>query len=141
MQPMSEIASRVLIADDDDDFREAAASVLARAGYDVQEAYDGAEVLEWVRVGAELGLRSADVAIFDVHMPAFTGVELLAEMRRAGKMTPVILITAMCNDEVRAAATRWGAATILEKPFEAESLMTAVLNATWLDNAQRDSRR
>jgi FixJ family two-component response regulator len=54
-------------------------------------------------------------------------------------MTPVILITAMCDDEVRAEAKRWGAATIVEKPFEADSLLTAVVNATWLDAMRRAS--
>jgi DNA-binding response OmpR family regulator len=140
MRSTSEISSRVLIADDDDTFREAAARVLMRAGYDVQEAADGAQVLEWVRVGEELGLRPPDVIIFDVNMPSFTGVELLADMRRSGRMTPVILMTALCNDEIRAAALQWGAATILEKPFEAESLMTAVINATWLDSMQNAHR-
>jgi DNA-binding response OmpR family regulator len=137
MRPIQDGRCRVLIADDDDGFRNAAASVLARAGFEVQEAYDGDEVLEWARVGWELRLRAPDVIIFDVHMPGLTGVELLEEMRLSGCMTPVILVTAMCTDAIREAALQWGAATILEKPFESDTLLTAVVNATWLDAMKR----
>jgi DNA-binding response OmpR family regulator len=129
-----------LIADDDDLFRASAAAVLTRAGFSVLQAVDGPDVLEWARVGWELGLRAPDVVIFDVHMPSLSGLELLAEVRSAGCTTPVILVTALCDDEIREAAKRLGAATLLEKPFEAESLLTAVVNATWLDAMRRASR-
>jgi DNA-binding response OmpR family regulator len=139
MRPIHDGQCRVLIADDDDGFRNASASVLVRAGFEVQEAYDGDEVLEWARVGWELRLRAPDVIIFDVHMPGLTGIELLEEMRLAGCNTPVILVTAMCTDAIREAALRWGAATVLEKPFESDTLLTAVVNATWLDAMKRAS--
>jgi len=72
-----------LIADDDDLFRASAAAVLTRAGFSVLQAVDGPDVLEWARVGWELGLRAPDVVIFDVHMPSLSGLELLAEVRCA----------------------------------------------------------
>jgi DNA-binding response OmpR family regulator len=136
---MNASTCRVLIADDDEEFRQLTATVLTRTGFEVEEACDGADVLAWARRGLELGLQAPDVVIFDVHMPSLSGVELLAEMRRAGCMMPVILITAMCDDEIRAAAEHWGATTLIEKPFEAESLTAAVVNATWLDAMRRAS--
>jgi DNA-binding response OmpR family regulator len=139
MDSSSGSGCRVLIADDDDGFRTSVAAILSRAGLSVLEAVDGADVLEWARVGWELGLKAPDVVIFDVHMPSVSGLELLAEVRAAGCQTPVILITALCDDAIREAAERLGAATILEKPFEAESLLTALINVTWLDAMRRDS--
>jgi FixJ family two-component response regulator len=137
MQPMTGNGSRVLLADDDEGFRTSAAAVLARAGFSVLQAQDGADVMEWARVGWELGLKAPDVVIFDVHMPGLSGIELLGEVRQAGCHTPVILVTALCDAQILDAAERLGAATLLEKPFEAETLLTAVLNAHWLDGMRR----
>jgi CheY-like chemotaxis protein len=69
----------------------------------VEQVSDGGAVLEWARRGLELELDAPDVVVFDVHMPSLTGVDLLAEMRRAGCMTPVILVTALPDDEIRQA--------------------------------------
>lgn len=128
---------RVLIADDDDDLRERLASLLARRGYETWEATNGQEVIDWLHVGRNLGLTAPDVIVLDVRMPCYSGVSLLAELRRAGWHLPIILITAHADDEVRDAATIWGAAAVLEKPFSTDSLETVLLDAAWLSDRAR----
>lgn len=128
---------RVLIADDDEDLREHLASLLAQRGYQTFEAADGEEVLEWLTVGRDLGLIAPDVIVLDVRMPGRTGVNLLTELRRAGWHLPIVLMTALVDDEVRDAAIVWGAAAVLQKPFSTDALETVLLNMTWLSDRAR----
>jgi CheY-like chemotaxis protein len=128
---------RVLIADDDDDLRERLASLLALHGYQTFEAASGDEVIEWLTVSRDLGLIAPDVIILDVRMPGHTGVSLLTELRRAGWHLPIVLMTALVDDEVRDAAVVWGAAAVLQKPFSTDALETVLLNMTWLSDRAR----
>jgi two-component system response regulator (stage 0 sporulation protein F) len=128
---------RVLIADDDDVLREQLAALLARRGYETREAATGQEVVDWLRVGHELGLTPPDVIVLDVHMPCGSGVDLLTELRRAGWHLPVVLMSACVDDDVRDAAVVWGAAAVLEKPFSTDALETVLLNATRLNDRAR----
>ena len=112
---------RILLADDNDLFRELVATRLASAGYDIREAIDGEEALEWLSVSKELGLAPPEVIVLDVEMPRRSGIDVLVELRRAGRTTPVVLLTALVKPELRATAAQWNA-TILEKPFTLETL-------------------
>jgi CheY-like chemotaxis protein len=128
---------RVLIADDDDELREHLASRLEGHGYQTFEAASGHEVIEWLTVSRDLRLIAPDIIVLDVRMPGHTGVRLLTELRRAGWHLPVVLMTALVDDEVRDAAVVWGAAAVLQKPFSTEALETVLLNMTWLSDRAR----
>lgn len=128
---------RVLIADDDDDLREKLAQLLGRRGCLTWEARNGAEVIDWLRVSHDLALPPPDVMLLDVRMPRHTGLDLLTELRRSGWHLPVVLMTALVNDEVRDAAIVWGAAAVLEKPFSSDALETVLLNVRWLSERAR----
>ena len=105
----------------------------------MEQVSDGGAVLEWARRGLELDRDAPDVVVFDVHMPSLTGVDLLAEMRRAGCMTPVVLVTAMPDDEIRQAVAHWGNARLLEKPFGIDTLVSEIVHAAWQDATRRSS--
>ncbi|HEY1695252.1 MAG TPA: response regulator [Polyangiaceae bacterium] len=128
---------RVLIADDDDDLREKLVVLLGRRGCLTREARNGAEVLDWLRASRDLAVAPPDVLLLDVRMPRFTGVDLVAQLRRAGWHLPIVLMTALVDDEVRDAAVVWGAAAVLEKPFSSDTLETVLLNVTWLSERAR----
>jgi PAS domain S-box-containing protein len=101
----------LLVEDDEDDFlvtRDALRSIS-------QEHM----VLQWVDNGEqalteiESGLH--DVCLLDYRLGASTGLELLAQMRQRGWYGPVILLTAMGNDELDQQAMGAGAADYLDK--------------------------
>jgi CheY-like chemotaxis protein len=119
-----------LVADDDDDMRLLVAEALRADGYHVVEARDGAELVEHLRTAIDDPTLRPDVVVTDVLMPRLSGLGVLGALRRATWNVPVIVITAMADDSVRAVARRLGAVAVLKKPFDIDDLRTAVLNAS-----------
>jgi len=80
---------RVLVIDDNEDTRELMAAILVSRGHDVVTAHDGPSAL------AILGERCHDVALVDIGLPGFDGIELvrLARERHPGLPTKLVAIT------------------------------------------------
>jgi DNA-binding NtrC family response regulator len=111
----------VLIVDDEAAVRRFAARVLAREGFEVLEATDGAEALDLVKDGEA----SIDVVVSDIVMPRMNGVELMQALSLSHPGLPVILMSGYAT----AALSELGIATpcsILTKPFQAERLLAEV---------------
>jgi FixJ family two-component response regulator len=66
--------------------------------------------------------------VVDVHMPEMSGLELLDAMRSDGTIKPAVLITGALDHAIQRAAAR-GGVILLEKPFTAEHLVDAILEA------------
>ena len=123
-------APRVLLAEDDQDFRVLLATVLRAAGFEVLEAGNGAELFDYVAFGLMGGQakRSFDIIVSDIEMPGYSGLEVLNGIRDACVTIPVILITAFGDPDKHQAAERLGA-TLLDKPFDLADLEQAVHTA------------
>jgi len=121
---------KVMIADDDDDFRAVVVAALRAEGHSTVEACDGEELveaLERFRAGAP-GLRP-DVLITDVKMPKLSGFGVLESLRSARWNLAVVVVTAMSHESIDVVAKRLGAAQVLHKPFDPAALLAAVRNA------------
>jgi two-component system, chemotaxis family, chemotaxis protein CheY len=83
-------ARGVLVVEDDDDLREVLAEALRLAGYQVDDARDGADALDRLRSGARPAL-----VILDLVMPRMDGRQLLAAMGEDPDLAaiPVVLAT------------------------------------------------
>ncbi len=115
------MTTRVLIADDDAVVRDVVRRYLERDGLEVLVAADGNEAL---RV---LGTERIDVAVLDVMMPGPTGLSLCRTLRQGGDYTvPVILLTALSEEDDRIAGLEAGADDYLTKPFSARELALRV---------------
>ena len=120
----------VLLAEDDARMRRLLAAALRLDGFEVVEAKDGAELLEGIgnlilhpRDG-----RVVDLVITDVRMPFTTGLDVVAGLRRAEWITPVIVITAFGDEATHAEAQRLGAVAVFDKPFDVNELRIAALH-------------
>ena len=84
----------------------------------IEEASDGNAALKKLRDV------SIDLIISDWHMEPMTGIELLREVRGAGKLKhiPFIMITAESKSENVIAAKEAGVSNYIVKPFNAETL-------------------
>jgi len=113
------VTPRVLIADDDRDFLDAIAAAVRHLGVDVIRATSGGELIERM---AEEG--PFDLVITDISMPWMSGLQALQAARTAGVQTPVIVMTALRDEQLpaRVAAIGGGAAVFLQKPFELPAL-------------------
>ncbi len=113
----------VLVVDDDADVRMLLTMYLALDGFHAEEAADAAEALDAIR------RHRPDMVLLDVMMPGRDGLDLLAELRRAGDI-PVIMVTARGEEADRVMGLRLGADDYIVKPFSPAELVariTAVL--------------
>ncbi len=119
--------STVLIAEDDGDMRALLAVDLRTSGYDVVEVKNGRDLLRAIETGVVAGDRvQPDLIVSDIRMPGSTGLEVLRALRTSDWAMPVILITAFGDPETHEEARRLGAATVLDKPFDLQTLRHAV---------------
>jgi CheY-like chemotaxis protein len=109
----------VLVVDDDSAIRYVLSSFLARAGYNVRNAADGAEAL------ADIRECCPQVVVLDLDMPVLPGAELLQLMRRDAQLcdVPVILMTGLIYIPKPVQALAQG---VLEKPFMFAELLAAI---------------
>jgi len=110
----------VVVVDDDEAARVSLAQMLRLRCYTVQAFASAEAVLAWP------GLRDADCVISDVKMPGMDGEELLAEMKRNGFPSPVIMITGHGDVAMSVRCLKAGAYDFVEKPFDADVLMACV---------------
>ncbi len=120
------IRKKILLADDEDDFRELMTLYLRRVDrYELFEARDGGEALE--KAIAE----SPDLILLDLMMPVLDGFQVASELTaRLGVSAPKILIVTGRNlVEEDAAILLSGAIGIMRKPVKMEQLLKNVERA------------
>lgn len=127
---------RILVAEDDAEFRELLVTALRRDDYSVTPVHSGVDLLDAIVEGLLARQRHPeyDLIVSDIRMPGFDGLELLGGIRASGFDLPVILITAFADKDVRHLA-REHRAVLLDKPFELGDLRLRV--AASLANHER----
>jgi two-component system response regulator AtoC len=107
---------RILIVDDEVDFREALAESLADAGHAVLQAGGAAEAL------AEIERAPVDLLLTDIRMRGASGLELLEAARVRMAECRLIVMTAFASVETAVQALRGGAHDYLVKPLNFEAV-------------------
>lgn len=116
-------STTVLVVEDDNSMREAIERLLNAAGF-TTAVYSSAEELLAVRP-----VEGDACVVSDLKLPAMSGLELLAQLRRHSWRGPLILITAHNSPGVREAAKQSGVAGYLAKPFLGSALLAAIRTA------------
>lgn len=111
---------RLLLADDEQELVRAIQVILESQGYSVDSVYDGKDAYEYA------ALAEYDGIILDIMMPTFSGLEVLEKLRKEGKQTPVLLLTAKSTIEDRIDGLDLGADDYLTKPFAMGELLARV---------------
>jgi two-component system copper resistance phosphate regulon response regulator CusR len=108
---------RVLVIEDERKVLRSLERGLKLEGYDVATALTGED-------GSRLALsQSFDCLVLDLMLPGKDGLQVLADLRRAGKQTPVIILTARDAIEDRVTGLDAGADDYLVKPFAFAELL------------------
>ncbi|AUI64766.1 response regulator transcription factor [Amycolatopsis sp. BJA-103] len=110
---------RVLVVDDDETVRDVVRRYLEVAGFDVDVAGDGTEGL---RLFSETG---PDLVVLDVMMPGLNGLEVCRRLRQVSQV-PVVMLTALGEEENRIAGLQLGADDYVTKPFSPKELALRV---------------
>jgi len=111
---------RVLLVEDSETLSRSLRRALKHSGYAVDTAGDGETGL------ATAELNDYDVIVLDIMLPRLDGLSVLRRLRKAGKETHVLLLTARDTVADRVEGLRQGADDYLVKPFALEELLARV---------------
>jgi DNA-binding NtrC family response regulator len=125
------MSANVLVADDEALIRKALRGVLAKEGFQVTEASNGAEA--WDRFRSE----RPDVVLLDLVLGDADGLDLLRRMHAESPDTKVLVVTAHATIRAAVDAMRLGGYDFIKKPFELEEVIAAVRNAARTSRLER----
>lgn len=111
---------RVLVAEDDRRIAEALAASLAAAGFVPEIETNGEDI--WHRGDTE----DFDAIILDLGLPTLDGLTILKRWRKAGRKTPVLVLTARGHWEERVEGIEAGADDYVTKPFRVEEVVARI---------------
>ncbi|HLW97449.1 MAG TPA: sigma-54 dependent transcriptional regulator [Candidatus Acidoferrales bacterium] len=128
--------TRVLVADDQPDVREALRLLLKNEGYEIQSAASPAEII------TALEAREFDIVLMDLNYARDTtsgaeGLDLLMRIQAMDSALPVIVMTAWGSVQVAVEAMRRGARDFIQKPWENARLLAIVRNQVELRQSLR----
>jgi len=125
----------VHVVDDEVSVREALTVLLSTAGIE-SRSYGSAE-----QYLASTQLTEPACVLVDIHLPGMSGIELLKRIAGAKSNLRVIMITAYGDVPTAVSAMKAGAYNFVEKPFDAEALLTIVEEALSRADKDRDVQR
>jgi two-component system chemotaxis response regulator CheY len=115
------MGQKVLVVDDSPFIYKAVKRALEPQGFEViGHALNGQQGMEMY---AEL---KPDLITLDVTMPVMDGIETARRLCAVGAKTPVVMLTAMGDDELMETARKYGVKRFVSKPFTAEQLLSTV---------------
>ena len=113
---MAQVATKVLIVEDDPDFAESLMIALGVHNCDVDIARTGEEA---IRKFKDI---CYDIAFMDIKLPGKNGVESLAEIRNFCPAAHVVMMTGFSEASLLEQAREAGAVDILRKPFRLKEM-------------------
>jgi two-component system, OmpR family, response regulator ChvI len=108
---------RVVIVEDDENYREIVSSELEWHGFAVRSFPDGDALLGSLDAAAE-----ADVIVLDWWLPTISGIDLLPELRQRGVTLPVVFLTSHADPTYEKRAFERGALDFVDKTRGVEIL-------------------
>ena len=116
--------ARILVIDDNDEFRDIVKRWLEEAGYEVSEAANGEEGIKRYRE------KPAELVIADIIMPKKEGIETMMELKRDFPDVKIIAVSGGGvvdpKDYLEGAKLIGGAMRTFAKPFKKEELLQAI---------------
>ncbi len=122
----------ILIVEDDNTIRVTVGNFLARLGFDVEVAEDGAQAL------AMLKERSFSLILLDLRLPDMNGLDILATIRESDDRPLVVIMTAYPEVRTAVAALKAGAYDYINKPFDLEDLRELIGRALETHRLRRE---
>jgi len=113
----------ILITDDDTGCRESLRDIVEAEGFRTRLAASGEEALDIVR------REPVHLALFDMQMPALTGLETLQMVRQINALLPCILVTADVTEWLMRQALRARAYSVIAKPVSKNVVLYTVVRA------------
>ncbi len=114
------MSKRVLIVEDEKNIVDILSFNLSREGYDTLEALDG-------KTGLQLALeQDPDLILLDLMLPEMNGFDVCRTLRKQGRTTPIIMLTAREEETDKVLGLELGADDYITKPFSMRELLARV---------------
>ena len=118
--------TRILLVEDEENYREPLALGLRRDGFEVVEAQDGAAAIErFEAAGRSGGPAPIDLVLLDLMLPRLSGTEVCRRIRRISRV-PVIMVTAKDSEVDKIVGLEIGADDYVTKPYSYRELLARV---------------
>jgi two-component system, LuxR family, response regulator FixJ len=125
----------IFVVDDDPGVRDSLSTVLTLEGYHVTSFAEGDSFIAAARA------RTPTCIILDVHMPGRSGLDILKELNAQNYDAPIFIISGRVDIPTAVDAIKHGALDFIEKPFDADTVVNRVREATaaWRRRASADA--
>ena len=117
--------TRILLVEDEENYRVPLAFSLRRDGFDVVQAADGVEAVEAFEAAGPSGGGAIDLVLLDLMLPRLSGIEVCRRIRRTSTV-PVIMLTARDSEADTVVGLRIGADDYVTKPYSYRELLARV---------------
>ena len=125
--------NRILLIDDEENFRHMLSVILKKRGYDVEAASNGIDGLKKVDTG------SYDTVLCDIRMPQMDGLEFLQEAQKAGCESTIIMMSAYGTLDTAIEAMKLGAYDYISKPFKPDEIILTLKKAEERERLRREN--
>jgi DNA-binding response OmpR family regulator len=125
--------AKILLVDDDPPVSEVVGAYLTRSGLAVEYAADGVTAL------AVAGRTRPDLVVLDLMLPGLSGLEVCTRLRQTRPDLPVVMLTALGEENDRILGLETGADDYLVKPFSPRELVLRVRSVLRRSGAWSDT--
>ena len=112
--------SHILVVDDHAEIRKSVSQYLERNGFRTSSAEDTSAMNECLNRG------NIDLVVLDIMLPGESGLEACTRLRREENLVPILMLTALGDDEERIKGLNTGADDYLAKPFNPKELVARI---------------
>ena len=114
---------KILLVDDEVKFLQVVSDRLSIKGFDVTTAANGDAAIDAANKGG------FDVAVLDLQMPGTDGAQVLKILKQNHKFIEIIMLTGHATVDSAVECTKLGAFKYLEKPYDYDKLVEALMEA------------
>jgi two-component system, OmpR family, alkaline phosphatase synthesis response regulator PhoP len=118
--PLRDSHASILLVEDEEALRLMVGDRLRSEGYTVEYAANGDEAFE------KAILLGFDVLLLDIMLPGRDGFSLCRDIRQAGLITPILMLTARTQVQDKVTGLKLGADDYLTKPFDMQELIARI---------------
>jgi len=114
--------AQILIVDDEQQVLDLLSAIMQKNGFSVITASTGKQALAKIRVSDSIKL-----ILLDIHLPDYSGSDLLEQILKISPSASVIMITGGSDLELAKKCLDMGAKDYIKKPFDIDYLETSII--------------
>jgi two-component system response regulator AtoC len=127
------VPKRILIVDDEENFRHMLSVILKKENYEVETASNGEEGLK------KIILSPFDQILCDIRMPHMDGMEFLKEAQKRGADATIIMMSAYGTIDSAIEAMKLGAYDYISKPFKPDEIILTLKKAEERERLRKEN--